>query len=62
MKTLIKNGKIVTKDNQTITCDLWLEDGIITGIGKDFSDMTFDQVYDAKNQLVTPGLVDVHVH
>lgn len=62
MKTLIKNGKIVTKDNQTMACDLWLEDGIIAGIGKDFSDISFDQEYDANNQLVTPGLVDVHVH
>ncbi|MEG2643882.1 MAG: dihydroorotase, partial [Enterococcus sp.] len=62
MKTLIKNGKIVTKNNQTTTCDLWLEDGIIAGIGKDFSTISFDQEYDAKNQLITPGLVDVHVH
>lgn len=62
MKTLIKNGKIVTKDNQMMACDLWLENGIISGIGKDFSEITFDQEYDANNQLITPGLVDVHVH
>ncbi len=62
MKTLIKNGKIVTKGNQTTTCDLWIEDGIIAGIGKDFSGIAFDQEYQANNQLITPGLVDVHVH
>lgn len=27
-----------------------------------FSNITFDQTYDANNQLITPGLVDVHVH
>lgn len=62
MKTLIKNGKIVTKDNQLTAVDLWLEDGVIAGIGQDFSELSFDEVYDAKNQLITPGLVDVHVH
>lgn len=62
MKTLIKNGYIVTKDNEMTKVDLWLEEGIIKGIGQDFSELNFDQVYDAKNQLISPGLVDVHVH
>lgn len=62
MKTLIKNGYIVTKDNEMTKVDLWLENGIIKGIGQDFSELNFDQVYDAKNQLISPGLVDVHVH
>lgn len=62
MKVLIKNGKIAGKGNQLIDADIWLEDGIIAGIGKSFADLEFDEVYDAKGQLVTPGLVDVHVH
>lgn len=62
MKVLIKNGKIAGKGNQLIDADVWLEDGIIAGIGKSFADLDFDEVYDAKGQLVTPGLVDVHVH
>ncbi len=62
MKVLIKNGKIAGKGNQLIEADVWLEDGVIAGIGKDFSNLEFDEVYDAKGQLVTPGLVDVHVH
>ncbi len=62
MKVLIKNGKIADKGNQLIDADVWLEDGIIAGIGKSFADLDFDEVYDAKGQLVTPGLVDVHVH
>lgn len=62
MKVLIKNGKIAGKGNQLIDADVCLEDGIIAGIGKSFADLEFDEVYDAKGQLVTPGLVDVHVH
>ncbi|MGM0212771.1 dihydroorotase [Enterococcus sp. AZ109] len=62
MKVLIKNGKIAGKGNQLIEADVWLEDGVIAGIGKDFKNLEFDEVYDANGQLVTPGLVDVHVH
>lgn len=62
MKVLIKNGKIAGKGNQLIDADVWLEDGMIAGIGQSFADLEFDEVYDAKGQLVTPGLVDVHVH
>lgn len=62
MKTLIKNGRINTFGNQTTAAAIWLENGIIQGIGVNFPEADFDQVYDAQNQLITPGLVDVHVH
>lgn len=62
MKTLIKNGKIVAKDNQLTEASVWVEDGIIKAIGVSFEESGFDEVYDAKGQLITPGLVDVHVH
>ncbi|MGC6769943.1 dihydroorotase [Enterococcus sp. LJL51] len=62
MKTLIKNGKIVVKDNQVTAAAVWIEDGKIAAIGQVFEEADFDQVYDAQGQLITPGLVDVHVH
>lgn len=62
MKTLIKNGQIIKKDNQCVLAAIWIEDGKIRGIGSDFSDIAFDQIIDAKQQLITAGLVDVHVH
>ncbi|MHC5217401.1 dihydroorotase [Enterococcus sp. LJL128] len=62
MKTLIKNGKIVVKDNQVTAAAVWIEDGKIAAIGQAFEEADFDQVYDAQGQLITPGLVDVHVH
>ena len=62
MKTLIKNGQINTKNNETTPAEIWIEDGKIKAIGTDFSETEFDEVYDAKGQLITPGLVDVHVH
>lgn len=62
MKTLIKNGKIVEKNNELTEASVWIEDGKVFAIGKSFNEAQFDTVYDAKGQLITPGLVDVHVH
>lgn len=62
MKTLIKNGQINTRNNETTPAEIWIEDGKIKAIGTVFSETEFDEVYDAKGQLITPGLVDVHVH
>ncbi|EGP5623931.1 dihydroorotase [Enterococcus faecium] len=62
MKTLIKNGQINTRKNMTTPAETWIEDGRIKAIGTGFSEAEFDEVFDAKGQLITPGLVDVHVH
>lgn len=62
MKTLIKNGQINTRKNMTTPAEIWIEDGRIKAIGTGFSEDEFDEVFDAKGQLITPGLVDVHVH
>ncbi|XTS22721.1 dihydroorotase [Enterococcus faecium] len=62
MKTLIKNGQINTRKNTTTPAEIWIEDGRIKAIGTGFSEAEFDEVFDAKGQLITPGLVDVHVH
>lgn len=62
MKTLIKNGQINTRKNMTTPAEIWIEDGRIKAIGTGFSEAEFDKVFDAKGQLITPGLVDVHVH
>ncbi|NBA54420.1 dihydroorotase [Enterococcus hirae] len=62
MKTLIKNGQINTRKNETTPAEIWIENGRIKAIGEGFSEAEFDEVFDAKGQLITPGLVDVHVH
>lgn len=62
MNTLIKNGKIISHDNQLTPVSVWIKDGRIHAIGEDFTSESFDHIVDAKGQLITPGLVDVHVH
>ncbi|OQO61646.1 dihydroorotase [Enterococcus hirae] len=62
MRTLIKNGQINTRKNETTPAEIWIENGKIKAIGEGFSEAEFDEVFDAKGELITPGLVDVHVH
>lgn len=63
MNTLIKNGKIISHENQLVPAEVWIADGKIKAIGTGLTEAaSFDEVYDAKGQLITQGLVDVHVH
>lgn len=60
MKTLIKNGRIVTAVDD-YKADILIEDEIISVIGKTL-DMPADKVIDAKDRLVIPGGIDAHTH
>jgi dihydroorotase len=58
---LIKNGRIIDPANKVDTkADLLVVGEKITEIGSVKSDC--DNVIDAKGKLVTPGLIDIHVH
>lgn len=58
MKTVIKNGQIY-QNGRIYQADILVENGKIAAIGQNLS---AEKVIDAKNKLVTPGLIDVHVH
>lgn len=60
MKTIIKNGKIVTSSD-TYVADILLEYGKITKIGSDLSEKE-GTVIDATGKLVFPGMIDEHTH
>ncbi|WP_288393812.1 dihydroorotase [uncultured Vagococcus sp.] len=63
MKTLIKNGFIVERENELNQVDVWIEEGKIKALGHfDSEVLSFDNIIDAKGGLIAPGLVDVHVH
>lgn len=63
MTTLIKNGRIINNRNELKQVDLWLADGKIKGIGNFTPEqVSANKVIDANQGLITPGLVDVHVH
>ncbi|WP_295747480.1 dihydroorotase [uncultured Limosilactobacillus sp.] len=61
-KTLIKSG-LVDVMGQLVHTDVLITDGQIAAMGHHLVDEQLaDEVIDASNLLVTPGLVDVHVH
>ena len=61
MKTIIKNGKIVT-DGASCYKEIAFENGIITAIEDVIEAAAEDKVIDAGGALVCPGFIDSHVH
>ena len=60
MKLLIKNAKLFYT-NKLINCDLLIKDGKFVKIADKIA-AEDNKVVDAKFNLVTPGLIDIHVH
>ncbi len=61
-KILIKGGRVISPAQQLDgTCDILIENGKITAIGKKLNGKGAE-VIDAAGKVVTPGLVDIHVH
>jgi dihydropyrimidinase len=60
MKTLIKNGRVVTAVDD-YNADILIEDDTVSMIGKQI-DVEADTVIDASGKLVIPGGIDPHTH
>ena len=60
MKTLIKNGRVVTAVDDYVA-DIFIDGETVTTIGKSL-DMEADRVIDASGKLVFPGGIDPHTH
>ncbi len=60
MKTLIKNGRIVTAVDD-YTADIFIDGETVETIGKSL-EMEADRVIDAAGKLVIPGGIDPHTH
>ncbi len=59
---LIQGGHVVDPANQLDgEADVFLQDGKIAKVGKGLK-VKADQTIDARGKIVTPGLVDIHVH
>jgi dihydroorotase len=66
MWLLLKNGRVIDpSQNLDKTADLLIENGCVTKIGKvstENLDTAQGSIYDASGKIVTPGLIDMHVH
>ncbi|MBA2543436.1 MAG: dihydropyrimidinase [Deltaproteobacteria bacterium] len=60
MRTLIKNGTVVTASD-TFVADVWIDNGKIAALGT-IPNGTADQTIDAKGSYVIPGGIDCHTH
>lgn len=58
---LLKNAKLIIKDNEYEIKDVLIVDGKISRID-DVIDVVDDVVINLKNKLVMPGMIDAHVH
>ena len=59
---MLKSGRVINPGkNFDEICDILIEDGKIAAIGKKLS-ADGAEVYDAKGLVVTPGLIDMHIH
>ena len=62
MKTLIKGGRVIDPANNIdAVMDVLAEDGKIAQVGENLS-ADGAEVVDAAGKIVTPGLIDMHVH
>ena len=58
---LLKNGRQINESNELVAVDLLVKDVIIIEMTECIEN-TEAQVYDLAGKLVSPGLIDVHVH
>ncbi len=62
MKLMLKGGRVINPGkNFDEICDILVEDGKIKAMGKDLGNDA-DEIVDAAGKIVTPGLIDMHVH
>ena len=62
MKLVIKGGRVINPGkNMDSVCDILIENGKIAAMGANLP-VEGCQVYDAAGLIVTPGLIDMHVH
>lgn len=65
MNYLIKNGKVLVGSEEqgfgVIETDIYIKDGLIYTIGSSTPNDLYE-IVDAKNQLVMPGLINMHTH
>ncbi len=61
---LIKNGRVIDPVNSVDeVCDVLVLDGKIAKVAKDIkTDIAIENTIDATGKIVTPGLIDIHVH
>ncbi|MBZ5674863.1 MAG: dihydroorotase [Acidobacteriia bacterium] len=62
-RLLIKNGRVIdAASRHDGVADVWIEDGVIKGVGANLTAPAGADVFDATGLIVAPGFIDMHVH
>jgi dihydroorotase len=62
-RLLIKNGRVIDPaSGHDGVADVWIEDGMIRGVGSNLAAAAGTEVFDASGLIVAPGFIDMHVH
>lgn len=60
---LVKGGRVVDPSQRlSAPRDIGIRDGKVAAVAENLSEVQARQVLDARGKIVTPGLIDVHVH
>lgn len=62
MRTILLNAQICAQDSQLKPATIVIDQGLIQSLDPNAKLLPNDQVIDVKQALVTPGLIDLHVH
>jgi len=62
MKTLIKNGRVLTPQRELENGYVLMDGGRIAEVGEGRCGCSADAEYDAEGRYVSPGFVDIHTH
>src|SRR5690349_14788466 len=62
-RLLIKNGRVIDPaSGHDGVADVWIEDGVIKGVGTNLTAASGAEVFDSTGLIVAPGFIDMHVH
>lgn len=68
MDTILRGGRVIDPASETDQmADVWCHDGVIAGVGPGLAEARLEaqpdtEVIDCTGAIVTPGLIDLHVH
>ena len=62
MNILFQGGQVVSEDGAPVEADVWVQDGLVKGVGAKLPVPDGARVVNAAGKIVSPAMFDAHVH